>query len=195
MLRQLISGTMLTAIAILPAFHSASAASLSPDQSISIQFNNGSAPTRDGQPLANFGDSFSLQPGESFTIGGGSSFFSFTDFPEGVETVQLSLQVNPGDSFLNLNLPGGFNLTADQPISINAEVSEGEALSIAYGYDAAQDTFAYTQFQLLGSDIEISPRSIEVDEPVSTAVPEPTVPLAMGVVAIAGLSHARRRHQ
>jgi len=192
MLRHLITVTMLSAIATLPTFEATKAASLKPDQSISIRFDNGSPPVKAGQPPLDFGESFELKPGEVFTVGGGVSFFAFTDFPQGVETVDFQLDINPGDSFLSLNLPGNFSVTTDEPQQTVASVEAGEALSIAYGYDAATETFASTQFRLKASEVAIVPRLPNAEHP-PTAIPEPPLPVAMGLLAIGGMAYKLQR--
>ena len=101
MLRQLIASTLLTTTAILLSAQGGTAGSLQLGETILIRSDNGSRPIKDGAPLGEAEDSFLLSPGESFTVGSGSAFFSFADFPEGHEQVEFLLEVNPGDSFLN----------------------------------------------------------------------------------------------
>ena len=125
-------------------------ANITPEPTISIQFDNGSPPQKVGNTGTKFGESFNLSPGESFIIGGGSSWFSFHNFPTTIEQVKFTLEVHPGDSFLNLSLPGGFDLTTKQPQQKVVFVREGEAMSIAYGFDSTQRTFAHTKFTFEG---------------------------------------------
>ncbi|MEM7650249.1 MAG: hypothetical protein AAF283_13800 [Cyanobacteria bacterium P01_A01_bin.70] len=180
MLRQLLAGTLLTTAALLLSAEGGTAGSLQLGESILIRSDNGSRPIKDDAPLGDAADSFLLSPGESFTVGIGSSFFSFADFPEGREQVEFLLEVNPGDSFLSLNLPGGFNLTTDQKETVVVSVSEGDALSIAYGYDAEADTFAFTRFTLAAVNEGSIPRFIESE----TAIPEPSMLIATGVIML-----------
>ena len=187
MLRQLIAGTLLTIAAILLPAQGGTAGSLQLGETILIRSDNGSRPIKDGTPLGETEDSFLLSPGESFTVGIGSAFFSFADFPEGREQVEFLLEVNPGDSFLNLNLPGGFNLTTDQRETVVVSVSEGDALSIAYGYDAETDTFAFTRFTLAGIN-EASVSGLTVAETPSSSIPEPSMLLATSAILLACLT-------
>lgn len=177
MFRPLLLSILLTSGALVPNLNRVEAITLSPEQTISIQFDNGSPPIKVGEEPPEVGESFPLAPGESFFVGNGSSFFSFTDFPEAVEQVEFSLAVNPGDSFLNLALPGGFTLTTDQKETAVAQVAQGEALSIAFGFDPDPQQPVGTFFTLEEADNR-------------TEIPEPALPLALFTVALAVLRSA-----
>ncbi|MEM6519655.1 MAG: hypothetical protein AAF892_17270 [Cyanobacteria bacterium P01_D01_bin.71] len=176
MLKQIFVGTLFAGILVLPYAKGSPAASLQAGQTIAIRSDNGSPPVKDGEPPLEFGESFALSPGESFRVGGGSSFFTFADFPEEVEQLEFLVEVNPGDSYLNLSLPGGVNLTTDEAETITAMIGEGEAMSIAYGYDTANDIFAFTRFTLMRAPETAS----------TTAVPEPSLIIATGVSLLVG---------
>lgn len=149
MLRFISASVLLTPILLIQTTHRFVAIGLESGQTISIQFDNGSPPIKAGEEVPKAEQSFLLSPQESFAVGGGSSFFSFADFPEGVTQVKFLLEVNPGNRVLNLSLPGGYHLTTEKAEKMTVWVSEGEALSIAYGYDQHEQQFASTTFTLL----------------------------------------------
>ena len=151
MFRFLSASVLLTPFLWIQTPYGLVAIGLESGQTISIQFDNGSPPIKAGEEISNAGQSFLLAPQESFAVGGGSSFFSFAGFPEGVTQVKVLLEVNPGNSVLNLSLPGGYHLTTDKAERMTVWVSEGEALSIAYGYDPHKQQFASTTFTLLNN--------------------------------------------
>ena len=119
-------------------------------QTITIQFNNGSPPIKGNEPLSKFGDTFDLSPGESFSVGAGSAFFSFKAFPTADTYAQLTVEMTPGDRVLNLSLPGTKTITTDQPQTTLVFVREGEAMSIAYGFDAEKQVHANVTFTYEG---------------------------------------------
>lgn len=180
MLKQILLGTLLSSVLVLPGIKGSTAANLQVGQKITSQSDNGPAPVKNDEPLE-AGES----PGESFTVGTGSAFFSFADFPEAVEQPEFLVEVNPKDSYLNLGLSEGVNLTIDEQETITAMISEGEALSIAYSHDMANDIFAFTRFTPM--------RVAESQTPA--AVPEPSLIIAAGVVLLAGLTKRLSRKE
>ncbi|MGD1861238.1 MAG: hypothetical protein ACFB0E_14850 [Leptolyngbyaceae cyanobacterium] len=181
MLKQILLGTLLSSVLVLPGIKGSTAANLQVGQKITSQSDNGPAPVKNSEPQLEAGES----PGESFTVGTGSAFFSFADFPEAVAQPAFLVEVNPGDSYLSLGLPEGVNLTIDEQETITAMISEGEALSIAYSHDMANDIFAFTRFTPM--------RVAESQTPA--AVPEPSLNIAAGVVLLAGLTKRLSRKE
>lgn len=166
MLRQIVLSTVLVSITALPSAYGNTTESRATDQTISIQFDNGAPPIKAGEPALDYRESFRLGLGESFSVGGGNSSFSFRYFPANVEQVKLSVDVNPGDSFLNLSLPGGFHLTTNLPEQTTTYVREGEAMSIAYGYDSQTQEFANIKFtleELVMADQALSTRTDQLE--------------------------------